>query len=122
VVTGMLALKANTAWARHPGVGYTRDTLTAFLRHQLTRETVVMYVTDDATSFCGGALSTFYLPPHTPLLFEWGWYGTPRGCAACWRAVKRWGARRGAQIVYRVLARPGSSPTRIRERVTWEVL
>lgn len=124
IVEGMLALKAQTGWANYGRAGYTRESLRVFLTERLNSSNDVLYVWDDdsITAFCGGSMSNFLLPPHMPIVLEWGWFGLRRDAAECWSMVKRWGKRRGAELAYRVLARPGSSSTRIREEVTWEVL
>lgn len=124
IVEGMLVLQAKTGWSTYERTGYTREALGAFLSGHLESSNSVLYVweSDTLTAFCGGTLSNFMLPPHMPIVLEFGWFGVDRDAAAVWNAVKHWGKRRGAELAYRVLARPGSSKTRIREEVTWEVL
>lgn len=124
IATGLLELKAKTGWAFYGRDGYTRESLRVFLASRLNDSDSVLYVweADTVTAFCGGQMSRFLLPPHMPIVLEFGWFGCERDAIECWVAVKEWGKRRGAELAYRVLARPGSSKTRIREEVTWEVL
>lgn len=121
----MLQLKAHTTWGAYDQPGYTQEALTRFLAEQLVSPDAVCVVWDTAgrpDAFCGGRLSTFVLPPFMPLVFEWGWAGSPRAATRCWQRVRQWGKQKGAQMAYRAIPYTPSSKTRIRELVTWEVL
>jgi hypothetical protein len=120
----MLSLKARTGWARVT-VDYTIQTLTPFLYAQLADPRTVLYVWDDGTgvqAFCGGALSSLYLPPHDPTVFEWGWFGPAKQAVACWHAVQAWGRVMGAKWAGRVRPIPGTRADRVEEAMVWEAL
>lgn len=126
VTEQMIQLQSRTAWAQFKEWGYNHASLSRFIHEKLSDPNAVLYVWDDGddrvAAFCGGALNLFYLPPHMPLVFEWGWFGPPRQAAACWRAVKSWGKRRGARLAGRVRTQPGTSAHVADEHMIWKVL
>ena len=117
-------LKAQTAWALVEGE-WNNAHIQQFLHEQLRDPRSVLYVWDagtNLTAFCGCSTSRFYLPPHMPTMFEWGWAGPKRAATACWVACRAWAKKRGIHFACRVTGRPGSHARRIHEYVTWEVL
>lgn len=126
IAQGLLALRQQTGWKFYNHDGYTCDSLSAFVHDQLANPLTVCYVWEDDThrvsAFCGATLSRYMLPPHMPMVLEWGWFGQGRAAANCWMACKRWAKKRGAEIAYRALTAPVGNKKRIRESVTWEVL
>lgn len=121
----MLKLQPETAWAKWQG-GYDSVSLSRFLNERLHDPNSVCYVWDDGHSglsaFCGTSINHFPLPPHVPVMFEWGWRGRAKESARCWRACCEWAKRRGAVYGCRVSGRPGSNDRRVCELVTWEKL
>ena len=125
IIQGMLALKPLTGWALYDRPGYDESSLTYFLYKRMADPRSVLYVWDVGTSisaFCGGSLDRFYLPPHMPLVFEWGWWGPPREAVQCYQAVARWGKRHGAELIGHVKARPGMQANAIHEHIVWKVI
>jgi hypothetical protein len=125
LVDAMLALKARTGWAEIVVHGYNRSTLTPFVSDKLLDPSSVVYVSDDeqgVVAFCGATLGSFQFPPYPLCLYEWGWGGEKREAVRCWQAVKEWGKKHDAEVVYRVLAKPGKHQKRSYELTTWEVL
>jgi hypothetical protein len=126
IVEGMLALKQQTGWAAYDQPGYNRDTLTAYTTARLYDPQSVCYLWCDGdgtpVAFCGASLSTFHLPPHMPLVFEWGWFGRPRAAAQCWQACMKWGKKHGATLAFYSRSTPGQRKDRVIEHQTWRVL
>lgn len=125
LVQMMLKLRHTTAWSMYTREGYNHDSLTEFVTARLLDIQSVCYVWDadeGVTGFCGGSLSRFYLPPHMPIMHEWGWYGEPKVAVQCWKMVQQWAKQHGAELSYRVSGKPGNSVTKFVEQGTWEVL
>lgn len=124
LVAGITAMRAATAWSQVEEE-WTDDALWRVLERQLRSPNHVCYVWDSGDhaceSFCGCKLTRFHLPPHMPVLYEWGLGGSKRGMAACWRACKDWGRANGARWACRGLATSGTKH-RVREITTWEKL
>ena len=126
ITHGLLNLKQQTAWSRYKQSGYNNDTLSQFIKDRLVDSQSVCYVSccgdGQLCAFCGGSLNRFYLPPHMPLVFEWGWFGPSKQATECWHAVVQWGRKHGAELAGRVRAHPGSRPGKIVEQYVWKVL
>lgn len=126
VVRMMLALRHTTAWSKYTREGYTYEALQQFISDRAFDPRSVCYVWDTGhggvSAFCGGTLTPFNLPPHMPVVYEWGWYGSPREAVTCWKQVCAWAKLRGAELGYRVSGRPGSTMNKFCELGTWEVL
>lgn len=120
----MLSLKPISGWAHYKHEGYDLDTLEKFIYNQLTNPHAVCIVSDPGNgpnAFCGAQLHRFMLPPHMPVLYEWGWGGERKSAIRCWRAVCEWGRGRGAELAGRTTAKPSNS-RHIQEVMTWERL
>ena len=126
ILEGMLQLKQQTGWAAYVQPGYNATSLTTYLYDRLYDPQSVCVVWQPLngipSAFCGGSLSTFHLPPHMPLVFEWGWFGRPRHAAQCWHHVKQWGKKHGATLAFYSRSTPGRRANRVQEHQTWSVL
>jgi hypothetical protein len=125
LVDAMYKLKDQSQWAAVEEHAPTAQ-LTDWIRERLSSPRSVCYVWDDGrddiSAFCGASLSQFYLPPHMPTVFEWGWYGSPKRAVQCWRACCAWGKKHGAEWAGRVSGKVGTDPRRVIEAITWEKL
>lgn len=126
IVEGMVALKVRTGWACYLTDGYTHENLQQFVKDRLSDSQSILYISEPTAGslqgFCGASLNQFYLPPYMPLLFEWGWFGSPKEAARCWRASVQWGLKRGVQLVGRVHVSKGTRPSKIIEQQVWKVV
>lgn len=125
LIDGMLQLKEQTDWKKVKHAGYDKESLQQHWRAALGHQYTVVYVYErdgKVVGFCAATLTRHPLPPYLGIIHEWGWYGSRRAVAACWRAVCEWGKRRGATFAMRAVSKPTKRMNRVYEQLTWEVL